>query len=313
MIFQSLQNSALLLLVTAAASTHAGLIPTRTTKPRGYNASAALKYVINFGDSYSQTGFNINGTKPSGSNILGNPPFPGYTTANGNQQNWLDDLIHDYNKTLTYAYNFASGGATTDASLVAPYAPYPTVLSFINQVQEFSSSLATKPSYAPWTSTNALFSVWMGVNDVGNGWYQSNWSTLVTEILDQYFKQVQILYNAGARKFLFLQTPPIYLTPNIIAQGGSTDQLKAAIKTYNDLVASKAASFKAANSGTTTWVFDTTSSFTGPTSNPSAYGATNATCYSSTGTQCLWFNDYHPGQAIHNQVAKGVAALIGNW
>jgi hypothetical protein len=36
------------------------------------------------GDSYSQTGFSITGTKPSVSNPIGNPAFPGYTTSNGN-------------------------------------------------------------------------------------------------------------------------------------------------------------------------------------------------------------------------------------
>jgi len=36
------------------------------------------------GDSYSQTGFSITGTKPSVSNPIGNPAFPGYTSSNGN-------------------------------------------------------------------------------------------------------------------------------------------------------------------------------------------------------------------------------------
>lgn len=37
------------------------------------------------GDSYSQTGFDVTMTLPSAAedNILGNPPFPGWTTSGG--------------------------------------------------------------------------------------------------------------------------------------------------------------------------------------------------------------------------------------
>jgi hypothetical protein len=74
------------------------------------------------------------------------------------------------------SYNFAYGGATTSAALVTPYES--TVLSLIDQVSIFSSTISSKPSYAPWASSNALFAIWIGVNDVGNAWGDSNWSTL---------------------------------------------------------------------------------------------------------------------------------------
>lgn len=80
--------------------------------------------------------------------------------------NWIDLLVSQYNLTSLYSYNFAYGGATTDASLVAPYEP--SVLSFVDQVTEFTNSIASHPSTTPWTSENTLFGVWMGVNDVGN-------------------------------------------------------------------------------------------------------------------------------------------------
>lgn len=80
--------------------------------------------------------------------------------------NWIDLLVSKYNLTTLYSYNFAYGGATTDANLVAPYEA--DVLSFVDQVTEFTNSIASHPSTTPWTSENALFGVWMGVNDVGN-------------------------------------------------------------------------------------------------------------------------------------------------
>lgn len=106
----------------------------------------------------------INETLATPANPLGNPAFPGYTTSGG--ANWIGLLVSEYNLTTLLSYNLAYGGATTDADLVAPYAS--DVLSFVDQVAEFSGSIASHPSTTPWTSANTLFGVWMGVNDVGN-------------------------------------------------------------------------------------------------------------------------------------------------
>lgn len=114
-------------------------------------------------------------------------------------------LTSQCNASLTLTYNFAYGGATVDADLVAPYAD--TVLSMIDQVQEFSDSIASKPDYAPWTADNTLVAVWMGVNDVGNSFWNTDEATLLGQVVDEYFEQLQILYNAGLRQFVLLSVP----------------------------------------------------------------------------------------------------------
>lgn len=276
-------------------------------------AAATTKYLITFGDSYSQTGFNPSGTQPSAGNILGNPPYPGWTTANGDGSNWIGYLVKTYNTSLTLSYNFASGGATTDASLIASFAPYPTVLSFVDQVNQFVAGIgAGKSGAGPWNAQNSLFGIWMGVNDVGNGWSGGNWDTLLPKVIDQYMAQVQILYNHGARRFVFLTVPPIYRTPNQL-QWNVAGPLGTAINQYSAAVQKGVNNFKAKNAGVRAYVFNTTQPFNTVLDNPKAYGAQDATCYSTTGTQCLWFNDYHPGTAIHKKVAAGVAALVGKW
>ncbi|GKT49736.1 acetylesterase [Colletotrichum spaethianum] len=260
------------------------------------------------GDSYSQTGFDINSTKPNSQNPLGNPDLPGWTSSGG--LNWIGYLLTQFNASLTYSYNLAYGGATTDASLIAPYAP--TVLSFIDQVTEFSQSLASKPTWAPWTADNTLVGVWMGVNDVGNAAWASNREALLVQVLGKYFDQLQILYNAGVRKFVLLTVPPTQKTPLMIANGAdSSGQLTAAIKQYNELVSSNLAAFKAKNAGITSWIVDTTPAFDKAINNPTAYGAPDATCYNADGVSCLWFNDYHPGVQIQKLVAQAVAQTVG--
>ncbi|KAH1363444.1 hormone-sensitive lipase HSL [Aspergillus fumigatus] len=259
------------------------------------------------GDSYSQTGFDISSTKPSASNPLGNPTLPGWTTSGG--LNWVGFLVSKYNTSLTLSYNFAYGGATTNASLVAPYTS--TVLSFIDQVTEFTNSIASKPSYAPWTSGNTLVGVWMGVNDVGNSYWLSNIDELLLKIMDSYFGQLQILYDAGVRNYVLLGVPPINRSPLMLAQGTDVTTAEAAvIAKYNNLIATYLAQFKSKNSGVTATVVDTQAPFNQALDNPTAYGAPDATCYNSDGTSCLWFNDYHPGIAIQDLTAQAVASAL---
>ena len=73
-----------------------------------------------------------------------------------------------YNKSLVLTYNLAYGGATIDANLVTPYLP--TVKSLTDQVNQFLASYVDSPASQSWASENTLFSVWIGINDIGNSW-----------------------------------------------------------------------------------------------------------------------------------------------
>ncbi|KAL2015160.1 hypothetical protein VTK56DRAFT_6192 [Thermocarpiscus australiensis] len=268
------------------------------------SSTPGVKYLITFGDSYSQTGFDINSTKPSPGNPLGNPPLPGWTASGG--LNWVGFLASQYNTSALLAYNFAYGGATTNASLVPPYEP--TVLSLIDQVAQFSGSIASKPSYAPWTAADALFGVWIGVNDVGNAWWTAGYDALVEEIMDSYFGQLQIMYDAGGRNFVLLTVPPIQRTPLMLAEPVESQEAEAAaIDKYNNAIASRLQAFKTKNGGVVATIVDTAVPFNTALDNPTAYGAPDATCYNSDGESCLWFNNYHPGIEINRLVAKAVA------
>ena len=48
----------------------------------------------------------------------------------------------------------------------------PSTRSIVDQVSEFNEYLAPKPAGAQWDSTNSLFAIWIGINDVGTsvGW-----------------------------------------------------------------------------------------------------------------------------------------------
>ncbi|KAM5346160.1 hypothetical protein ACJ41O_009165 [Fusarium nematophilum] len=265
------------------------------------------KYLITFGDSYSQTGFDINGQKPSAANPLGNPQFPGWTASGG--VNWVGSLAAEHNTSLALAYNFAYGGATVDASIVKPYAD--TVLSFSDQVDVYLNSLGKQPDYAPWTASNAVVGVWIGVNDVGNSFWLGNANDITTRAVARYFELLQVLYDSGLRKFVLLSVPPTNLTPLMLKQDPDSDaRLVSSIKLYNKLLADGLKAFKAANSGVTSKLVDTSAAFMRAINNPTQYGAPDATCYNGDGVSCLWFNDYHPGVAIERLVAGDVAKEV---
>lgn len=114
------------------------------------------------GDSFSQTGFNVTGSLPDASNPLGNPAFPGYTAASG--ENWVGFVSASFNNSVLYTYNFANSDATIDANLVAPLQP--SVLSLVDQVNLFLNSVGNQSDMTPWTSDNSLFSVWIGSYDI---------------------------------------------------------------------------------------------------------------------------------------------------
>ncbi|KAF7926663.1 uncharacterized protein EAE97_010172 [Botrytis byssoidea] len=286
-------------LLALVGSTFASPIKSFTSR-----ATADAKYLFSFGDSYSQTGFDITSTQPSATNPFGNPAFPGYTSDNG--INWIGHLVETYNSSLILSYNFAYGGAVVDANIVAPYEN--TVLTLVNQTAEFVDHLSPAPTDAPWTADNSLFAFWFGVNDIGNSYWLANKTNAITAIFDSYFAQVQQVYDAGGRNFLFLNCPPIDKSPMMLAYGDSVTSSEATvISAYNTELSTRVSAFEIANSGSTTYVSDTQVPFNTALDAPATYGATNATCFDADGTTCLWYNDLHPGQAIQKLVAQGVA------
>ena len=121
-------------------------------------------------------------------------------------------LASQLNASTLLTYNFAYGGATTDSNLVKPYDP--SVKSLVDQVAQFSGSIASHPSYAPWTASNTLVGVWIGVNDVGNTYWLSNVTDVTNAVISRYFEELQIIYNAGARNFVLLSVPREFPTPS---------------------------------------------------------------------------------------------------
>ncbi|KAJ7811271.1 hypothetical protein B0H14DRAFT_2606616 [Mycena olivaceomarginata] len=263
-----------------------------------------INFWFPFGDSYTSTSFNATSVLPNIHNPLGNPPSPGSPARefiHPAGENYVGYDTVTFNKSVIFTYNYAYGGATINASLVTPFEP--TVLSLIDQVNEFlTGGVASKPATTPWTSADALFSVWIGVNDLAGSYFQPGDRGAFAEV-------VLNRSTAGARNFLFLNVPRVDLTPLIIQEGAAAQaQLKAVITDFNTRLATRVASFKASNSGVTTWLWDSNAVFTTILSAPTQFGFVDAVSFGNTGD--FWGNNFHPSQAAHQIFAKDISTLM---
>ncbi|KAI6781478.1 Thermolabile hemolysin-like protein [Emericellopsis cladophorae] len=222
------------------------------------------------------TGFEISREKPSAANPFGNPPLPGWTSSGG--FNWVGYMVSLYNTSTVLSYNFAYGGATVDSDIIAPYDP--SVVSFKEQVAIFSDNLVPQPDFAPWTADSSIVGIWIGVNDIGNSWWEATRDDIYDSIMAVYSDQLQILYDAGLRDFFLLNVPPTDKTPLMTGNG---QPMIDAIADFNLRVEALLDDFKAANEGVRGVVVDTHAPFNEAINNPQRYGAPDAMCVSTDG------------------------------
>jgi len=277
------------------------------------------QFLFTFGDSYTTDGYNISAGIDS--------PDPGFTASNG--PNWVEYLSDTYNATDITVFNLASGGATIDAALVPPFLP--TVLSVVDQVSQFSEFLASKPAGAEWNSSNSLFAIWIGINDVGNSFPWTNISEPVFygELMARLASQVEILYEAGARSFAFLTVPPTDRAPLQIEQGPEVVvRFKAALADYNNQLSTTVQNFARNHSDVElAMLFDTRPVFNTLLDNAQTFGFVNITGYCEAyenGTPELatqvegcapvssyfWLNSLHPLFIVHDILAHALSTAL---
>lgn len=142
---------------------------------------------------------------PSEQNPIGNPPLPRGTSSGG--KNWVGLLVTKFNVSSVFLYNFASGGAPIDKTLLAPQPLLGDRVDFVNQVQQFNKTLSAAPSWAPWTAQNSIAAMWLNVKDLRDALDYPNTPDIYTRVMKRYMEQVERLYAMGLRNFIFLTAP----------------------------------------------------------------------------------------------------------
>lgn len=248
-----------------------------------------LRFVYSFGDSYTSTDFDWKAEPYPGSepgNPMGNPAYPGFTSANG--PNWIDYLTVKYNKTSFATYNIAVGGAT--AGPVGP--DVPSVKSLRGQVHDsFIPAYyeGRAPGAPAWTSDQAVFTFWLGINDIGGSFWRGpsgpgGTDALNRAIFAEYAALVEDLYHAGAANFMFVNVPPIDRSPLTAGAGPAAQELERAdVENFNGLMVDMAREMRAKWEGVNVWVYDAHADFgrvlDDPASFPQTSGYKNTTDY----------------------------------
>lgn len=247
-----------------------------------------MRYIFSFGDSFTTTWFNWRDNPPSPSTPLGNPEYPGFTSASG--ANWIDYLTVKYNQSLLQTYNLAIGGAAVDQDIQlgpplfgrVPFEPERKSLK--DQVlRDFITGYAYKnaPGAPDWNGGNALFTIWIGINDAVGSYARGPDGPEGTRALNErifatYTRLIETLYDHGARNFMFLNVPAVDRSP-VMGERGRRDigLLSADLNEFNDLIAKMALELKQKYEGLNAWVYDTRTDFSSAIDDPRAFDQTS--------------------------------------
>lgn len=244
---------------------------------------AGLNNIFSFGDSYTTTGFNYLGPQPTEDSPMGNPAWPGLTSAYP-AANWIDFLTAKYNQSSLLTYNLAVGGAVVDSDLVGPYMPE-LMLSLKDQIYQhllpgYHPKTGTVPLSRPWYGNDTLLGIWIGINDVNGSYMKGRNATRVLnrQIMAAYRDLLQLLFvEMGFRNFLLINVPAIDRSPLTIFQGEEAQRIqKADVADFNGLVWEMAHKFKkdVARKGNI-WVYDANRDFNGVLDDPTRFPETS--------------------------------------
>jgi phospholipase/lecithinase/hemolysin len=265
--------------------------------------------IVAFGDSLTDTG-NLEILQPTAFSSPSGAFYGYYEGRFSNGPNWIDQLstklgVADPQPSLAGGTNYAYGAASADASFQTPGISVPYLS------QQVQSYLQTSPVADP----HALYTVWMGANDVFNNGL-TNPSVPATAAGD-VAAALTSLINAGGKHFLVPNLPGQGNTPRIAVDGPATvAALNAVDVAYNADLLADLNSLRAAHPGVTITMFDTYALLNSALQNPAAYGFTDTTDQliqqgpNAIASQYLFWDSSHPTTAADTFIADGAFAAL---
>ncbi|KAJ8604181.1 hypothetical protein MRB53_041894 [Persea americana] len=127
---------------------------------------------------------------------LGNPNAPYASTGSG--PNWVHYLTQTFNQSAFYTYNLALIGATVENIQILTGSPNYYTWPLTTQVGSFFANSYINNTAVPWTGTNSLFAIWLGINDctlLVDEPPPLNVTTLFGPDLSTYVAEMEVLYR----------------------------------------------------------------------------------------------------------------------
>ncbi|KAL8718509.1 MAG: hypothetical protein Q9225_004358 [Loekoesia sp. 1 TL-2023] len=288
-----------------------------------------VQKLFSFGDSYTDAGFNPNGSQPNATYPLGNPfsnssTSPYHTFTNG--PNWIEYLTFKYNESLVDTYNLAVSGSTVNNTVLG----LSSTADLVHQVSDRFVPSYVRKNTAGWTSSNSLFALFFGINDVNRSWNKKN-PKINDAVFSSYLNLLNSLYRYGARNFLLHNVPPIDRGPYVAKADAAIEG--ADINDFNYRMIRLFASFTKQHRDVSVLLFNTNGLFSQVIDNPSVFPQTaiykdttdsckayeqgevphmdyfDSTCQYPV-NQYLWLNGLHPTYPVHEAIAAQLAIAL---
>ncbi|KAF9893694.1 hypothetical protein FE257_009862 [Aspergillus nanangensis] len=295
-----------------------------------YPGFSQIQDIFIFGDSYSKTGFDPSGTQPSSSNPLGNPSSVGRATS-ANGPNYVEYLTQMFNQSSVLTYNFGTGGATLNSSVVD------SKFSLLDELNDYYLPIYTRDEdAATWANDTILFIVWVGINDINRSYLDED-PDMNPLIVDNYRRFVDTLYDTGARNFLLLNVPPLEKTPTVLQDEKTPNRAtleKAAVEDYNERLLGLVEEVEASYADVTVFHYDTHSLFNQVIEDPaqfewtadyktvtescaayedgSAIGRTKYDACDYAVNEYMWRDKFHVTWPIHKLLAEELAGVLSS-
>lgn len=241
------------------------------------------------------------------------------------------------NITLVKTVNFAYGGSTIDLELIHPDTPALRDFKYQINEQYMLNYVYDNQKIMEWSPDDTLFIIWMGVNDIHNAFNgtdgkHDDTSRHFGTVFEEFAEDVNMLYDSGARNFLFLNVPPLERSP-LAPRINEEWQWKIWVSEWNANLTSLAINFASLHPDTTAVVFDTFSMFNDMIDEPCnfeasctfqdvstfcAYYVFGAPTWNYTDSEhCemgidkyLWMNDLHPTTPVFNVTAEEIVRVM---
>ncbi|KAI0355238.1 hypothetical protein OH77DRAFT_1496363 [Trametes cingulata] len=267
-----------------------------------------IEHLVVFGASYCDVGYNAKAPHPTPEKPLG-VDFPGQTWCGHPDEtnksfifepNWVGHLVElvreQRNGSTVLVYDYALGGDRVDGVK--------------RQIHEdFLPSLAPKPDWAPWTSSDTLFITWIGINDCGYMADCPEWLELTDESVSQLFILFEQVYDAGGRNFCFIDVPPTQNFPST-HPGPCKCTLRETIHAWNDSLREAAETFHAKHPDTTVVIWSAWKLFTELLADPVSFGFGPEEAAKEEGQ--IFEDGLHPTTSVHRLIARNLLEFLSS-
>jgi len=167
------------------------------------------------------------------------------------------------------------------------------------QILHYLSKNEKEPGF--WEANNTLFVTWVGVNDCG-----SVSEAQIEHNIKELFTYQERLYAVGARNFLFIDVPPIHLSPAVADH--RREEASRLYSTWNFSFCRQIEAFCAAHGDLTALLFSSYRLFMSLLENPNTHGFEAQDVHKMGGD--IWADHLHPTSKVHDIVASGIADFL---